>query len=122
MTLASRLSTQVNLALIHDKKTYRQAILGNMALIQLQSIVVGLLASFLACIDELLREGSFAADNLLILIASSIGTASIASLILGSFMMFVIFVSHKYKINPDNVATPVAASNFLFFCIKIFKY
>ena len=34
MTLASRLSTQVNCGLIHDKKTTTSAVIGNFALIQ----------------------------------------------------------------------------------------
>jgi solute carrier family 41 len=34
MTLASRLSTQVNCGLIHDRKTTTSAVIGNFALIQ----------------------------------------------------------------------------------------
>ena len=38
------------------------------------------------------------------------GAASIASAILGSIMIGVILISYLIKINPDNVATPIAAS------------
>ena len=37
-------------------------------------------------------------------------TASIASFILGLVMVLVILVSRHFNINPDNVATPIAAS------------
>ena len=38
------------------------------------------------------------------------GAACIASAVLGSIMIGVIFLSHYAKINPDNVATPIAAA------------
>lgn len=37
-------------------------------------------------------------------------TAALASLVLGLIMVGVILASRKYHINPDNVATPIAAS------------
>ena len=37
-------------------------------------------------------------------------TAAIASLLLGAIMIVVIVVSYVVRINPDNVATPIAAS------------
>lgn len=103
MTLASRLSTQVNCGLIHDKKTTTSAVIGNFALIQvnktdtllskyfiyktmnfkLQSIIIGLLASGVACVTDFIQTGEFNSSNLLTLIASSVGTASLASFLLG---------------------------------------
>ena len=41
---------------------------------------------------------------------SSVVTASIASFILGLVMVLVILLSRKFNVNPDNVATPIAAS------------
>ena len=46
----------------------------------------------------------------LLLGASSVSTAAIASFLLGGVMIGVIVVSHIARINPDNVATPIAAS------------
>ena len=46
----------------------------------------------------------------LVLAASSIVTASAASFILGIVMVGVIAVSRRYNVNPDNVATPIAAA------------
>lgn len=37
-------------------------------------------------------------------------TAAIASAALGTIMIIVIVVSYVVRINPDNVATPIAAS------------
>lgn len=50
------------------------------------------------------------AAHMFLLGASSMSTASIASAILGSIMIFVIVISYVVRINPDNVATPIAAS------------
>lgn len=49
-------------------------------------------------------------ENALILCASSVLTANIASFVLGSMMILVIVGSYKVRIDPDNVASPVAAS------------
>ena len=46
----------------------------------------------------------------LLLGASAMGAASIASAILGTIMIGVIIGSNWCRINPDNVATPIAAS------------
>ena len=49
-------------------------------------------------------------DNALILCASSLLTANIACFVLGTMMILVILGSHKIRIDPDNIASPVAAS------------
>lgn len=72
--------------------------------------MVGFLASFVACLTQFILKHKFYPANLLILIGSSVGTASFASLILGCVIMFIILVSERFKINPDNIATPIASS------------
>ena len=52
----------------------------------------------------------FVPSHLLVLTATSVFTASIASLFLGSALMLIIIASKKLKLNPDNIATPLAAS------------
>jgi solute carrier family 41 len=75
-----------------------------------QAIVVGLLASFAAILLSLVRDGQFSATHALILVSGSICTASMATLLLAAVMMCVILLSTKFRINPDNIATPLAAS------------
>ncbi|GFR06041.1 solute carrier family 41 member 1, partial [Trichonephila clavata] len=110
MTLASRLSTQANLGHMDTAKEQWKMATGNMALIQCQAIVVGFLASVFAMIMDWIPEGQFNLEHALLLCAASIVTASLASFILGCVMVGVVICSRKCHINPDNVATPIAAS------------
>lgn len=110
MTLASRLSTQANLGYMDSPKDQWSIIVGNLALIQCQATVVGFLASLAAVIMGWVPEGKFDIAHGLLLCASSMITATLASLVLGLVMVAVIVVSRHCNINPDNVATPIAAS------------
>ncbi|XP_022081247.1 solute carrier family 41 member 1-like [Acanthaster planci] len=110
MTLASRLSTAANLGSIDDTKEQWQMIGGNLALTQCQALVVGFLASVAAAIMGYIPDGEINIYHILLLSASSLVTASLASGILGSIMVAVVLLSRKCHINPDNVATPIAAS------------
>jgi hypothetical protein len=62
-------------------------------------------------IMDFIPEGTFSVDHGLLLAAASVVTASIASFLLGLVMVIVILLSRKFKINPDNVATPIAGKN-----------
>ncbi|XP_071484764.1 solute carrier family 41 member 1-like [Diadema antillarum] len=110
MTLASRLSTAANLGIMDNRKKLQEMIIGNMALTQCQALVVGFLASVAAVLFGWIPDGEFNIHHTLLLCASSMVTASLASAILGGIMVGVILLSRKCKINPDNVATPIAAS------------
>lgn len=86
-------------------------VISNLGLVQCQAIVVGLLASLFAMVMGFLPEdGKFDLDHGLLLCASSLVTASVASFTLGIVMIGVILGSRKFQVNPDNVATPIAAS------------
>uniref|UniRef100_A0AAY4C7X4 Solute carrier family 41 member n=1 Tax=Denticeps clupeoides TaxID=299321 RepID=A0AAY4C7X4_9TELE len=104
MTLASRLSTAVS-SYRSVKKTHNCCVLP-----QVQATVVGFLASIAAVIFGWIPEGEFKLNHAVLLCASSVATAFIASLLLGLIMIGVIIASRKVGINPDNVATPIAAS------------
>lgn len=111
MTLASRLSTHANLG---DLDTLEQTMVmgsANLALIQVQGVVVGALASVIAMLMAWLVDlDRVDMERGLIMCASSVVTASAASFILGIVMVIVIAMSRRYSVNPDNVATPIAAA------------
>ncbi|NWX03872.1 S41A1 protein, partial [Caloenas nicobarica] len=110
MTLASRLSTAANIGQMDTPKDLWRMITGNMALIQVQATVVGFLAAITAVVFGWILNGHFNIVHALLLCASSVATAFIASLVLGLIMIGVIVGSRKMGINPDNVSTPIAAS------------
>nr|XP_037280892.1 solute carrier family 41 member 1-like isoform X2 [Rhipicephalus microplus] len=110
MTLASRLSTQANLGKMDTSTEQWRMATGNLALLQCQATVVGFLASLFAMVMGWIPEGVFNWRDALLLCASSLLTASVASLALGLVMIGVVIGSRKCHVNPDNVATPIAAS------------
>ncbi|XP_015434994.1 PREDICTED: solute carrier family 41 member 1-like [Dufourea novaeangliae] len=110
MTLASRLSTQANLGHMDTPKQQWYMIVGNLVLIQCQAIVVGFLGSVVAIVMGSFRNGTPSLDHAYLLCASSLVTASLASFVLGLITAGVIVFSRHCHINPDNVATPIAAS------------
>ncbi|XP_076023492.1 solute carrier family 41 member 2 [Genypterus blacodes] len=110
MTLASRLSTAVNVGKMDSPLEKWNLIIGNLALKQVQATVVGFLAAVAAVILGWIPEGKFQMSHAVLLCSSSVATAFIASLLQGIIMVGVIVGSKKTGINPDNVATPIAAS------------
>ncbi|XP_075995006.1 solute carrier family 41 member 2 [Genypterus blacodes] len=110
MTLASRLSTAVNAGKMEAPSEKWRLIIGNLALKQLQATVLGLLAALLAALLGWLAEGEMPLNHAVLLCSTSVCTAFIASLLQGVIMVGVIMASKKMRINPDNVATPMAAS------------
>jgi len=110
MTLASRLSTAANLGRLDTKADCIKLVTGNLALIQCQAIVIGFLASLTGVGFGFFKSGTANFNHGLLLCASSVVTASVASFVLGLVMVGVIIGSRSCHINPDNVATPIAAS------------
>lgn len=109
MTLASRVSTQANLGKLESVREKWQMSWGNMSLIQCQATVMGLLAASFATVMSI-AKGGFNMYHAMLLSASALFTAATASLVLGAITLAVVIISHKCHINPDNVATPIAAS------------
>uniref|UniRef100_A0A8C5CMV4 Solute carrier family 41 member n=1 Tax=Gadus morhua TaxID=8049 RepID=A0A8C5CMV4_GADMO len=110
MTLASRLSTAVNVGKMDSPIEKWNLIIGNLALKQAQATVVGFLAAVAAVVLGWIPEGHFQMNHAVLLCSSSVATAFIASMLQGIIMVGVIVGSKKTGINPDNVATPIAAS------------
>eukprot|EP00092_Neocalanus_flemingeri_P020039 GFUD01021699.1.p1 GENE.GFUD01021699.1~~GFUD01021699.1.p1 ORF type:complete len:464 (-),score=119.40 GFUD01021699.1:86-1477(-) len=110
MTLAARLSTAAHLGHLDDRKVAISTIVGNLILVQCQGIVVGFLASLCGLAMGWLPVGKANYEQALLLCASAMVTASLASFILALIMVFVIVLARRCNCNPDNIATPIAAS------------
>ena len=111
MTLASRLSTASNLGKLDWTMAGWSMILGNLVLVQCQGIVIGFLASIVGMMMAWIPQPErFDLDHALLLCSSAMVTASIASLVLGLVMVAVIILARRLRCDPDNVATPIAAS------------
>ena len=110
MTLASRLSTAANLGRMDRRADCLKLVSCNLALIQCQAIVIGFLASITGLGLGYFKNGILNLNHGLLMCASSVVTASLASFVLGLVMVAVIVTSRQLNINPDNVATPIAAS------------
>lgn len=82
--------------------------IGLEANININNVVANGASSSGPTVERQLNE--FDWDNALILCASSLLTANIACFVLGTMMILVIVGSHKANIDPDNIASPVAAS------------
>ncbi|XP_012513835.1 PREDICTED: solute carrier family 41 member 3 [Propithecus coquereli] len=86
MTLASRLSTAV------------------------QATVVGLLAAVAALLLGAASREELDLARVELMCASSMLTAFLAAFALGTLMVCIVIGARKLGVNPDNIATPVAAS------------
>ena len=111
MTLASRLSTAANLGKLDSRAVCGSMVAGNLVLVQCQGIVVGFLAALVGMTMDWLPDTSKCSlEHALLLVASALVTASLASLVLGLVMAAVVVLARALRCDPDNVATPIAAS------------
>ncbi|CAG9864597.1 unnamed protein product [Phyllotreta striolata] len=110
MCLSSRLSTQANLGNMNDKKELAKMVIGNIVLVQIQAIVASCIVSVFATAVSAGINGNFQWIHTLLLATASMLTATLSCFILDIVLVTVIITSHKLKLNPDNLATPLAAS------------
>lgn len=110
MCLASRLSTQANLGNMESTREVISMVVGNISLVQVQAIVAATVVSIFAIVVNTITDRTVNGSYVLLLIASAVFTATTTCFVLDFVMVMVIYGSHKFKVNPDNVATPLAAS------------
>ncbi|KAJ3027525.1 UNVERIFIED_CONTAM: hypothetical protein HDU68_003656 [Siphonaria sp. JEL0065] len=111
MNLASRLSTASNMGLLDKPVSRYELVIGNMALLQVQSACVSGLASAWSLTISGIVDGTWLhAKETALICAAGILTASVASLMLGNVMCGTVVVCRILNMDPDNIATPVAAS------------
>ncbi|XP_043084781.1 solute carrier family 41 member 2 [Puntigrus tetrazona] len=110
MTLASRLSTAVNVGRMNSLSDRWNLIVGNLSLKQVQATVLGFLAALVASALGWILEEEIIVKHVALLCCCSVVTAFTASLLQGIVMVGVIIGSKKVGVNPDNIATPIAAS------------
>ncbi|XP_067611828.1 solute carrier family 41 member 3 isoform X2 [Pseudorca crassidens] len=110
MTLASRLSTAANTGQIDGPREQHRVISSNLALIQVQAAVMGLLAAVAALLLGAASGQELDAAEAEVLCASSVITAFLAACTLGTLMVCIVIGARKLGVNPDNIATPIAAS------------
>ncbi|KAK3526201.1 hypothetical protein QTP70_017757, partial [Hemibagrus guttatus] len=146
MTLASRLSTVVNVGKINSSREKWKLIIGNLALKQVQATVLGFLAALAASVLGWILDEKLTINYTALLCCSimwwltdcqhDVISPPCHLLCIGIIMVGVIIGSKKTGINPDNIAAPIAASfgdlitlgllaiisQRLFSCIDLYPY
>ncbi|CAG8607733.1 9655_t:CDS:2 [Ambispora gerdemannii] len=111
MNLASRMSTSANLGEL-DKPSVRDALVwGNLSLLQVQALIVGAVAGLFSFAEGIIfhpHKNSFY-ESMLVIVASMLCSA-LSSLIMGTFMCTLVILCRRFRINPDNIACPMASS------------
>lgn len=114
-TLAARLSTCSNMGSMKTWSKKLEAFLGNLAMVQTQSIIFGLMASSLVVLlgaieaaDEFEGHAFDWSLNLRV-VATAMAAICINELLSAVLILLVVVASEKASVNPDNVSTLIAA-------------
>ncbi|XP_022693725.1 solute carrier family 41 member 1-like isoform X1 [Varroa jacobsoni] len=110
MTLTARLCTAANMGNMDNSVERWRHVTGNLVVTQLQAIAVSFLASIISIAVYAMTQNKFELSNTFVLCASALMTAAVASLLLGLLMCAIVILSRKFRLNPDNVSAPIAAS------------
>lgn len=112
MNLAARFSTSSNLGELDYGPTRRSLIVGNLALLQVQSLVAGAIAGVASfALGLITKPGSNSSYfEMMYMTASSMVSASFSAAVLGIFMCALILLCRKFDVDPDNIACPMASS------------
>ncbi|KIL68489.1 hypothetical protein M378DRAFT_120593 [Amanita muscaria Koide BX008] len=136
MNLSARLGTAANIGELDDRTTRRSMILGNLALLQVQTIFVSFIAAGISLLLSLALprhstkpnldqqvfsprrpiprptgEGTRRTDiyTIATVVASAVSTASLSGLFLGTFMCALIVLCRILGLDPDNIAPAIAS-------------
>ncbi|KAI8640900.1 hypothetical protein BD408DRAFT_418993 [Parasitella parasitica] len=112
MNLAARLSTSSNLGELDYGPTRRSLIVGNLALLQVQSLVAGAIAGVSSfALGLITKPGSSTSYyEMMFMTSSAMVSASFSAGILGIFMCALILICRRFDVDPDNIACPMASS------------
>lgn len=92
MCLASRLSTQANLGNMTTKREVVHMIVGNIALVQVQATAASFIVAVFAITVGSVSSGVVVWDHAMLLIASSMFTATVSCFVLGTYDFSVPFL------------------------------
>ncbi|KAI7868162.1 hypothetical protein BDF14DRAFT_1796922 [Spinellus fusiger] len=112
MNLAARVSTFANMGALDYPEKRNSIISGNLALIQVQALVAGSIAGLFSFLLGILRHPTAptTVSESILVITSSMVAATVSSFVLGVFMCGLILLSRMLRIDPDNIACPMASS------------
>lgn len=108
-TLAARLSTCSNMGSMKTFTKKLEAFFGNLALVQTQSIIFGLMASSLVVLINSIEVGSFNYSLGLRTMATGVAAICVNEIISSCLILMVVIASERAGVNPDNVSTLIAA-------------
>lgn len=109
-TLAARLSTCSNMGSMKGFSKKLEAFLGNLAMVQTQSIIFGFMASVLVVILSVIEhEGDFDMCLGFRVVATSMAAICVNEILSSVLILGVVVGSEKAGVNPDNVSTLIAA-------------
>uniref|UniRef100_A0A915AEQ7 SLC41A/MgtE integral membrane domain-containing protein n=1 Tax=Parascaris univalens TaxID=6257 RepID=A0A915AEQ7_PARUN len=108
-TYASRLSTLSNKGELETNDEILWTLAYNICLIEAQAIVMSFLVSIISVALSLIHY-NFELRHAILVTASAMSAAAIASILLACLIAAVVVLSSKCGINPDNVSSPIAAS------------
>lgn len=109
MTLGARLGSHANKGELAGD-SFWAIVSSNLLAIQCQAIAVGAAASVLAIMENYAATKVWSPKDNLLLAASAISAASVASLVLASLMIVIVVQASKAGIDPDNITAPIAGT------------
>jgi hypothetical protein len=99
------------LGCFNEKRARNELIKGNLAILHVQAVAVGGVAGLISwLLGTLFHAEQNTFHESMLMLASGTWCAAGSSLLLGVFMSAVVALSKRFHVNPDNVATPMAAS------------